>query len=342
MIVVMEPGTSAEIIADISARLEDMGYSVHRSTGEDRTILGVVGRPREGMFEKLQVSPGVEKVLSISKPFKLACREFHPQDTVISLGKKGANIGAGQLVIMAGPCAVEGEDQLMKTARILKEAGAGVLRGGAFKPRTSPYSFQGMEEEGLKILKKVAEKFGLLTVSEVVDPINVGMVATYVDILQVGTRNMQNFYLLKELGRINKPVLLKRGMSATVEEWLMAAEYIISGGNHRVILCERGIRTFETYTRNTLDISAIPVVKELSHLPVIADPSHGTGRWQLVPAMSKAAIAAGADGLIVEVHPCPEEALSDGPQSLSFDNFLLMMDSLKEVAHCVGKKIQAF
>lgn len=339
MIVVMEPGTSAEIIDDISVRLKDMGYSVHQSTGEDRTILGVVGRPREGMIEKLQVSPGVEKVVPISKPFKLACREFNPHDTVIPLGKEGVSIGAGKLVIMAGPCAVEGEDQLMETARILKEAGAGVLRGGAFKPRTSPYSFQGMEEEGLKILKRVAGKVGLLTVSEVVDPVNVGMVADYVDILQVGTRNMQNFYLLKELGRIDKPVLLKRGMSATIEEWLMAAEYIISGGNHKVILCERGIRTFETYTRNTLDISAIPVAKELSHLPVIADPSHGTGRWQLVPAMSRAAIAAGADGLIVEVHPHPEEALSDGPQSLNPENFMLMMNSLKEVAHCVGKQI---
>ncbi len=270
------------------------------------------------MIEKLQVSPGVEKVVPISKPFKLACREFNPpRDTVIPLGKEGVSIGAGKLVIMAGPCAVEGEDQLMETARILKEAGAGVLRGGSFQAAHIAVQFSGGDGGGrIKDIKRVAGKVGLLTVSEVVDPVNVGMVADYVDILQVGTRNMQNFYLLKELGRIDKPVLLKRGgMSATIEEWLMAAEYIISGGgNHKVILCERGgIRTFETYTRNTLDISAIPVAKELSHLPVIADPSHGTGRWQLVPAMSRAAIAAGADGLIVEVHPHPEEALSDGP-----------------------------
>jgi 3-deoxy-7-phosphoheptulonate synthase len=339
MIVVMEPGTSEKVIEEISERLINLGYKIHRSTGENRTVLGVVGRPREGIAASLQATPGVEKVIPISRPFKMACREFNPVNTVIPLGEDGLTIGAGEIVMMAGPCAVEGEEQLLEVAGILKNAGARVLRGGAFKPRTSPYSFQGMEEEGLKLLKKVRDKTGLLIVSEVVDPINVGMVEEYVDILQVGTRNMQNFYLLKELGRVKKPVMLKRGMSATIEEWLMAAEYIISGGNEKVILCERGIRTFETYTRNTLDISAIPVVKELSHLPVIVDPSHGTGRWQLVPAMSMAAIAAGADGLLVEVHPCPEKALSDGPQSLNPENFAAMMESLREVAGCVGKRL---
>lgn len=339
MIVVMKPGTSEKDIEEISERLKNLGFKVHPSTGENRTILGVVGRPREGMAASLQATPGVEKVIPISKPFKMACREFHPVDSVIPLGEDGTSIGAGELMMMAGPCAVEGEEQLMEVAHILKKAGARVLRGGAFKPRTSPYSFQGMEKKGLELLKKVRDETGLLIVSEVVDPINVGLVEEYVDILQVGTRNMQNFYLLKELGRINKPVMLKRGMSATIEEWLMAAEYIISGGNEKVILCERGIRTFETYTRNTLDISAIPVVKELSHLPVIVDPSHGTGRSQLVPSMCMAAVAAGADGLLVEMHPRPEEALSDGPQSLDPEKFQALMNSLKEVARSVGRSI---
>lgn len=339
MIVVMQPGTSEKTVEEIAENLKKLGFKIHLSTGENRTILGVVGRPREGMAASLQATPGVEKVIPISKPFKMACREFNPVDTVIPLGDGGLSIGSGELVMMAGPCAVEGEEQLMEVAGILRSAGAKVLRGGAFKPRTSPYSFQGMEKEGLQLLKKVRDETGLLIVSEVVDPLNVGLVEEYVDILQVGTRNMQNFYLLKELGRINKPVLLKRGMSATIEEWLMAAEYIISGGNENVILCERGIRTFETYTRNTLDISAIPVVKELSHLPVIVDPSHGTGRSQLVPSMCMAAIAAGADGLLVEVHPCPEKALSDGPQSLNSEKFHALMNSLKEVARCVGRSI---
>ena len=337
MIVVMKPGIPEKTINEITERLKDLGYQIHPSVGEDRTVLGVVGRPRPGIAESLRATPGVEKVIPISKPFKMACREFHPKDTVIMLGEKGLTIGGGKIVVMAGPCAVEGEDQLMEVAMILKTAGADILRAGAFKPRTSPYSFQGMEEEGLKLLKKVKERTGLLIISEVVDPLNVKMVEEYVDILQVGTRNMQNFFLLKELGRIQKPVLLKRGMSATIEEWLMAAEYIISGGNENVILCERGIRTFETYTRNTLDLSAIPIAKELSHLPVVVDPSHGTGRSQLVPSMSMAAVAAGADGLLIEVHPCPEKAMSDGPQSLNPEEFHMLMKKLKEVAPCAGK-----
>jgi len=339
MIVVMKPDTTEEDIAEISERLEKQGYSIHRSTGENRTILGVLGQPREGIAEHLEAIPGVEKVIPISKPFKLACRDFHPRDSIVPLGDSGLTIGGEEIVIMAGPCAVEGRDNLLEIARIVGKEGAQVLRGGAFKPRTSPYTFQGMQKEGLKILNEVREATGLLIITEVVDPFNVGVLEENVDILQVGTRNMQNFYLLQELGKINKPVLLKRGMSATIEEWLMAAEYIMSNGNKNVILCERGIRTFETYTRNTLDLSAVPVLKELSHLPVVVDPSHGTGRRQTVPAMSKAAIAAGADGLLVEVHQRPEEAFSDGHQSLAPDNFSGMMKELKEVAACVGRKL---
>jgi len=338
MIVVIKPETSEKVVEEISSRLENMGYSIHRSTGENRTILGVIGYPRIDESTNLEAIPGVEKVIPISKPFKLASREFHPHDTIIPLSD-GISIGGEQLVMMAGPCAVEGEEPLMEAARVVEEAGAKVLRGGAFKPRTSPYSFQGMEKEGLRLLQKAKESNGLLIISEVVDPVNVEAVQEYVDILQVGTRNMQNFYLLKELGKIDKPVLLKRGMSSTIEEWLMAAEYIISGGNDKVILCERGIRTFETYTRNTLDLSAIPVVKELSHLPIVVDPSHGTGRLSAVPAMSKAAVAAGADGLLVEVHPYPEKAMSDGPQSLPPDDFSQLMKELKEVAPSVGRRI---
>lgn len=339
MIVVIKPDTSEKVVEEISSRLENMGYSIHRSTGENRTILGVIGSPRIDENTNLEAIPGVEKVVPISNPFKLASREFHPHDTVIPLEAGEVSIGGEEVVMMAGPCAVEGEEPLMEAADVVEEAGAKVLRGGAFKPRTSPYKFQGMEEEGLKLLQKVRDAKGIPVVSEVVDPVNVGMVQKYVDILQVGTRNMQNFYLLKELGKIDKPVLLKRGMSSTIEEWLMAAEYIISGGNDKVILCERGIRTFETYTRNTLDLSAIPVVKELSHLPIVVDPSHGTGRQSAVPAMCKAAVAAGADGLLVEVHPYPEKAMSDGPQSLPPVEFSQLMKELKEVASSVGRRI---
>lgn len=338
MIVVMQPGVSEEVIKKVEERLESMGFGIHRSSGERRTILGVIGRPGEEIMGVVQVLPGVEDVVRISKPYKLASREFKPESTVIDLGN-GVKIGGKQLVIMAGPCAVEGEGPLLEAARRVKECGAAILRGGAYKPRTSPYSFQGFEKEGLRFLKKAQQETGLLIVTEVVDPASVEEVAAYADILQVGTRNMQNFYLLKELGRVSRPVLLKRGMSATIEEWLMAAEYIMSGGNFQVILCERGIRTFETYTRNTLDLSAIPVVKELSHLPVIVDPSHATGRWKLVSSMSKASVAAGADGLLVEVHPAPQEALSDGPQSLSPEHFREMMDELREVAQSVGRTL---
>ena len=338
MIVVLHPTTTEKRVEEISERLQKRGFQIHLSQGEQRTLLGVIGRPEEGLAEALEAMPEVEKVVPISRPYKLASRELHSQDSTIDLGQ-GVWIGGKQLVIRAGPCAVEGEEQVINAAREVKRGGAQVLRGGAFKPRSSPYSFQGMETEGLKMLKKAREETGLLVVTEVIDPHVVEEVSNYADILQVGTRNMQNFYLLKELGKTSKPVLLKRGMWATIEEWFMAAEYIMSGGNHQVILCERGIRTFETYTRNTLDLSAVAVAKQQSHLPVVVDPSHATGRRDLIPAMSKAAVAAGADGLLIEVHPHPEEAYSDGPQSLTPEAFQQLVGEIKGVAQCVGREL---
>ncbi len=335
MIVVMNPGASEEDVNRVTDKLKQMGYGVHLSSGERRTIIGVIGQRREEAAQTLEAMPQVEQVVFITRPFKLAGREFHPDDTVIKLGD--TTIGGPELVVMAGPCAVEGEEQLLEAAAAVKEAGGQVFRAGAFKPRTSPYSFQGLEYEGLKYLDKVRSDTGLLIVTEIMDQFSVEEVAECADILQVGARNMQNYFLLRELGRIRKPVLLKRGLSATIEEWLMAAEYILSGGNYEVILCERGIRTFEPYTRNTLDLSAVPLVKQLSHLPVIVDPSHGTGHASLVPAMSKAALAAGADGLMIEVHPKPEEALSDGPQSLDPDQFKGLIKDLKGVALSAGR-----
>lgn len=335
MIVVMNPGASGEDVSRITEKLKQMGYGVHLSIGERRTIIGVIGQRREEAAQTLEAMPQVEQVVFITRPFKLAGREFHPDDTVIKLGD--SSIGGSELVVMAGPCAAESEEQLMEAAEAVKEAGAQVFRAGAYKPRTSPYSFQGLEHEGLNYLHRVRSETGLLIVTEVMDQFTVEEVAHCADILQVGARNMQNYFLLRELGKIRKPVLLKRGLSATIEEWLMAAEYILSGGNYEVILCERGIRTFEPYTRNTLDLSAVPLVKQLSHLPVIVDPSHGTGHSYLVPAMSKAALAAGADGLMIEVHPKPEEALSDGPQSLNPDQFRTLIKDLKGVAFSAGR-----
>lgn len=337
MIVVMNPGAGEQEVARITDKLKKMGYGVHLSTGENRTVIGVIGQRREEVAQAMEAMPEVEKVVFISRPFKLAGREFHPDKTVIRIGD--LSIGDAELVVMAGPCAIEDEEQLIQAAEAVKKAGARVLRAGAFKPRTSPYSFQGLEQQGLQFLNRVREKTGLLIVTEVMDQFTVEEVAECADIIQVGARNMQNYYLLRELGRIRKPVLLKRGLSATIEEWLMAAEYILSGGNYDVILCERGIRTFEPYTRNTLDLSAVPLVKQLSHLPVIVDPSHGTGLSSLVPAMSKAALAAGADGLMIEVHPNPQEALSDGPQSLTPIQFQTLMKELKGVALSVGRLI---
>ncbi|MDY6826143.1 MAG: 3-deoxy-7-phosphoheptulonate synthase [Bacillota bacterium] len=337
MIVVMNPGVGRKEIDRITARLKNMGYGVHLSTGENRTVIGVIGQRREEVAQTMEAMPEVEKVVFISRPFKLAGREFHPENTVIEIGD--LTVGGEELVLMAGPCAVENEEQLMEAAVAVKEAGARVLRGGAFKPRTSPYSFQGLENEGLRFLDQVRSKTGLYIVTEVMDQFTVAEVAECADIIQIGARNMQNYYLLRELGKIRKPVLLKRGLSATIEEWLMAAEYILSGGNYEVILCERGIRTFEPYTRNTLDLSAVPLVKQLSHLPIIVDPSHGTGLAGLVPYMSRAALAAGADGLMIEVHPNPQEALSDGPQSLTPRQFKELVGSLKGVAASVGRII---
>jgi len=337
MIVVMNPDAGEKEINKITDKLKKMGYGVHLSTGENRTIIGVIGQRREEVAETMEAMPEVEKVVFITRPYKLAGREFHPDDTVINLGE--VKIGGPELTVMAGPCAVEDQDQLMSAAWAVKEAGAKIMRAGAFKPRTSPYSFQGLEQKGLEFLNEVRSKTGLLIITEVMDQFTVKDVAECADILQVGARNMQNYYLLRELGKIRKPVLLKRGLSATIEEWLMAAEYILSGGNYQVILCERGIRTFEPYTRNTLDLSAVPLAKQLSHLPVIVDPSHGTGISGLVPAMSKAALAAGADGLMIEVHPNPQEALSDGPQSLTPEQFRELYKDLKGVALSVGRLI---
>jgi len=338
MVIVMEDHASEAEIQNIMDRLKSLGYGVHRSDGVQRTLLGVVGETR-GQIDRrdLELFQGVREVVPISKPYKLVSREFHPDDTVIKINK--LEIGGEKIVVMAGPCAVESREQIKEIALEVCKSGASVLRGGAFKPRTSPYSFQGLGEEGLKYMREAADLCGLAVISEVMDVSQIGLVSLYADILQVGARNMQNFWLLKELGKIRKPVMLKRGMSATIEEWLMAAEYIMAGGNYSVMLCERGIRTFENYTRNTLDLSAIPVIQKLSHLPVIVDPSHGTGRRDKVPAMARAAVAAGANGLIIEVHTNPEKALSDGAQSLYPDQFKELVKELKIIADVVYKNI---
>lgn len=326
MIIVLEPDAGSAEVDRIVKTLEEEGVKVHYSKGVDKTILGLIGDKQ--VLSRLAVErfSGVEKVIHVSEPFKLASRSFHPEPSRVQVGN--ITIGGGEPVVIAGPCSVESRDQILETARAVKEAGAGLLRGGAFKPRSSPYSFQGLGEKGLKLLAEAREETGLPVVSEVMDPENLDMVAEYVDVLQLGARNMQNFHLLKKVGRTGKPVLLKRGLSATIEEWLMSAEYILNEGNPHVILCERGIRTFETYTRNTLDLSAVPVIQHLSHLPIMVDPSHGTGKWRYIAPMSRAALAAGADGLMVEVHPDPQAALSDGPQSLTVDNFRSMMGEL--------------
>lgn len=337
MIVIMKKGASSAQMANIVAIIEQMGYQAHISQGEERTLIGILGNGRPIDREHLEQIDGVEKTMPILKPFKRASREFHPQDTLVSVGD--VVIGGTQVILMAGPCAVESLDQMLETACAVKEHGAKMLRGGAFKPRTSPYSFQGLGEEGLRILGEVRKETGLPVVTEVMDPELVPLVSSYADALQVGARNMQNFALLHAVGEAHRPVLLKRGMMSTMEELLMAAEYILSHGNDRVILCERGIRTFETYTRNTLDINAVPLLKQLTHLPVVVDPSHGTGKWELVEPISRAAVAAGADGLIVEVHAHPEEALSDGTQSLKPERFAALVQSLQRVAEAVGRTL---
>jgi 3-deoxy-7-phosphoheptulonate synthase len=331
----MGPGVREAEIQQVVDKLKKAGLGVHLSVGQFRTIVGAIGDEKAVREMGLEALPFVEKVMPVTQPFKLVSREFKDDNSVFQLSN--CVLGGEEIVLMAGPCAVESEEQLLETALSVRAAGAQILRGGAFKPRTSPYSFQGLEEEGLKLLARVRDKTGLPVVTEVMDQHTVDLVAEYADIVQIGARNMQNFYLLRELGRLDKPILLKRGLSATVEEWLMAAEYIMSGGNHRVILCERGIRTFETYTRNTLDLSSVPVVKHLSHLPVIVDPSHGTGNWRWVPAMSRAAVAAGADGVMVEVHPRPQEALCDGAQSLTPEKFAGLTAELRKVAAASGR-----
>jgi len=336
MIVVMKPGATAQEISAVVSRVESLGYRVHLSHGEERTIIGVIGDERPLNREMFERMAGVEKTVPILQPFKLASREFHPQDSIFSIN--GVSIGGRRVIIMAGPCAVESREQLLEAAWAAKEAGASVLRGGAFKPRTSPYSFQGLGEEGLRYLAEAREETGLPVVTEVMAPEQVSLVAQYADILQIGARNMQNYALLRAVGEAGHPVLLKRGMMATLEELLMSAEYILAQSNRRVMLCERGIRTFETYTRNTFDINAIPLLKQLTHLPVIADPSHGTGKWELVGAVARAAVAAGADGLLVEVHPHPEEALSDGRQSLKPERLFTLVQEVRRVAQAVGRE----
>jgi 3-deoxy-7-phosphoheptulonate synthase len=336
MVVVMQERASEAQIQAVVAQLIEMGFDVHRSTGANRTVIGAVG-DGTGDPQLIEVQDGVHEVLRISEPYKLASRTFKQDNTVVVVGD--VRIGGDEVIVMAGPCSAESEQQVETTAAAVKRAGAKVLRGGAFKPRSSPYSFQGLGEAGLKMLRAASDRHDLKLVTEVMENSQIEMVEQYADILQVGARNMQNYALLRELGHSHKPVLLKRGISATIEEWLLSAEYILSGGNMNVILCERGIRTFESYTRNTLDISAIPVVQKLSHLPVIVDPSHGTGRRDKVAAMARAAVAAGADGLIIEVHHDPDHAKSDGAQSMFPQQFERLMAELRIIAPAIGRSI---
>ncbi len=337
MIVVMQRGASQEQTDAVIARLEQLGFRPHPIFGVAKTVIGAIGERTQNAMECLELLAGVERVVPIMQPYKLASRELVDHDTTVEVA--GRIIGGRKLTLIAGPCAVESCSQLLETAHAVAEAGATFLRGGAYKPRTSPYSFQGMEEEGLEILARAREEVGLPVVTEVVNPADVPLVCQYVDLLQIGARNMQNFTLLREVGKSKKPVILKRGLAATVEEWLMAAEYILSEGNYDVILCERGIRTYETATRNTLDISAIPLVKQHSHLPILADPSHASGRWRLVEPLARASVAAGADGLMIEVHPNPSEALSDGPQSLRPENYAALVQNLKALALACGREV---
>ena len=338
MIIAMQESATEEQIQQVIDHLVKMGFEVHRSTGVQQTVLGAVGARIDFDIRELELLSGVQQVHRISSPYKLAGRSFRPEGTVIKL-RDGIEVGGSAVLIMAGPCSVESREQVFRAAEEVAAAGARVLRGGAFKPRSSPYSFQGLGEEALKLLREAADKHSLMVISEVMEISQIALMLPYVDILQVGARNMQNFNLLRELGKVRKPVLLKRGIAATLEELLLSAEYIMAGGNYDVILCERGIRTFETYTRNTMDISAIPIIKKLSHLPMTADPSHGTGRRDKVAPMARAAVAAGCDALLIEVHPDPEKALSDGAQSLFPEQFRKLMQELRMIAPAVGRKI---
>jgi len=339
MIVVMRSNCSQDEISRVVKRIEEAGLKGHISQGIEHTVIGVLGQTFSELRDALELLSGVEQVIPVSKPYKLASREFHPQNTIVKVND--IVIGGDEIVIMAGPCAVESEEQLLVSAREVKAAGANILRGGAFKPSTSPYSFRGLGKEGLKLLARAREETGMPVITEVMTPNDVELVASYADILQIGARNMQNFILLDEVGKTRKPVMLKRGLSSTIQEWLLAAEYILAQGNEQLILCERGIRTFETYTRNTMDVSAIPIIKKVSHLPIIGDPSHATGKWYLVAPLALAAVAAGADGLMIEVHPNPDQALKDGAQSLTFDNFQRFMTQLAPIAEAANRKLVA-
>ena len=337
MIIIMKPNASEEAVQNVTRLIQSKGLHPHLSKGDQVTIVGVVGDKSKLHGSNIEISDGVDKVVNVTESYKLVNKKFHPEDSVIPVGN--TSLGPGTVTVMAGPCAIESREQLMETAAAVKKAGAAFLRGGAYKPRTSPYSFQGLEEEGLKYMKEAREATGLNVICEVTSAHAIEAAVKYVDMLQIGARNMQNFELLKEAGKSGVPVLLKRGLSATIDEWLNAAEYIISEGNPNIVLCERGIRTYETSTRNTLDISAVPVIRSKSHLPVIVDPSHATGVRAYVEPLAKAAVAAGADGLMIEVHPCPSCALSDGPQSLTFGQFETLMDDLRPFAGLVGRSM---
>ena len=339
MIILMKLGATQPEIDKVVEELQERGYSANLSRGVERTLIGAIGAPddeKQFVASQLEALAGVEHVVPILRPFKFASRDYHPNPTVIDV--KGVKIGGDNIAVMAGPCSVESYEQIIETAKYAKEAGAHILRGGAYKPSTSPYSFRGLEEEALKMLKEASECTGMPFITEIIDVRDIELVSRYADILQIGTRNMTNYMLLEELGKTRIPVMLKRGMSAKIEEWMLAADYILMGGNHQVILCERGIRTFETYTRFTFDINAIPAVKSLSHLPIIADSSHGTGKRELVGPVAKAALAAGADGLMIEFHPTPEKALKDGAQSLRPDMFAKLMDEIRSLATALGKQ----
>ncbi|WP_026762199.1 3-deoxy-7-phosphoheptulonate synthase [Selenomonas artemidis] len=337
MIIVMSPRATQENVDRVMAKIEQAGLHIHPSRGEDRLIIGVIGDKKAISALEMNMMEGVEKTVRITEKYKLVSRDFHPANTIVDVA--GFPVGGEQLAIMAGPCSVESYDQLYEIAVAVKAAGAQFLRGGAFKPRTSPYDFQGLGLEGLKILRDVADKTGLRVVTEIVDKDDLEAVSEYADLLQIGARNMQNFQMLKAIGKSQKPVLFKRGLSATISEWLNAAEYIASGGNENIIFCERGIRTFETYTRNTMDLNAVAALKELTHFPVIADPSHGTGRWRMVRPIARASVAVGADGLIIEVHCHPELALSDGDQSLIPRKFEILMDEVRQISPAVGRRV---
>lgn len=337
MVVILQKNATEQQIENIINHLKSYGFQIHQSIGAERTIIGAIGVKPNFDIRNISILDGVEEVYRVTTPFKLASRSFQEHNTIVKI--KDVEIGGNKVVMMSGPCSVESEEQIFKLAKIVADSGAKILRGGAFKPRTSPYTFQGLGEEGLKLMRAAADEYNLLVITEVMQNEQIDLIYKYTDIFQVGARNMQNFSLLKELGKVDKPIMLKRGIAATIEEWLMSAEYILSGGNKDVILCERGIRTFENYTRNTFDLSAIPVVHKKSHLPVIADPSHATGLRDQVPPMARAAVAAGADGLMIEIHHDPDKALSDGPQALLPETYLKLMHELQKIAEAIGRTL---